>query len=305
MMRLAGMIVIVACAIARADGSAEADRLFAVAQQLREQGKTAEACETFQRALALNANAIGTILNVARCAEDAGKVATAVRRFTEARDLAREQGLDPQREAAEDHLAKLAGRAPHLAIAFAVPPTPETKLVVANEIVDLAAAGDVVVDPGTVRIVVSAPGALPYTVEVGVAEHAHQAISIPRLVVPKPPETRRTVGKALTVIGAGTFAAAGVMALVAGSKWRSIVHTHCTETPPGSNHFTCSETYNEQAQTYETVGDAATGVAIAGLAVAGAGVLLWLVVPSHTEHAVAIVPDLSPHHGGLVASFRF
>ena len=76
------------------DAKTTADEKFEAASKLRDAGKTAEACAMFNEALTLNPNAIGTILNVARCAEEEGKVATAIRYFSDARDRARDIGGD-------------------------------------------------------------------------------------------------------------------------------------------------------------------------------------------------------------------
>src|SRR5436190_4698651 len=95
-----------------------ADKLFEEAQALKQAGKTAEACKKYEEALAANKNAVGTLLNVAKCNEDAGKIATAVKLYEQARDLARENKLDEHRTAAEKRLGEIQGRVPHLAIAY-------------------------------------------------------------------------------------------------------------------------------------------------------------------------------------------
>src|SRR5690349_1659917 len=122
-------VVLTAATLARADNTT-ADDKFQAAQKLRDHGETKQACALFREALAQNRDAIGTILNVARCAAEEGKLGSAVRLFTDARDRAHEQGLDPQREAAEQHLAALRDRAPHLAVAFAEAPSRDTKLMI-------------------------------------------------------------------------------------------------------------------------------------------------------------------------------
>ena len=73
-----------------------ADQKFDQAQKLREAGKLDESCKLFRESLKLNPNAIGTLLNVARCDEEQGKIASAVRGFTDARQRAAEQHLAPQ-----------------------------------------------------------------------------------------------------------------------------------------------------------------------------------------------------------------
>ncbi len=287
-----------------ADDIQKADELFATAQKLREQGKNKEACDAFADSLAHNPNAIGTILNVARCAEESGKVGSAVRSFTEARDRAREQNLGPQLQVAEQHLTALEGRAPHLAIAFAEAPTPDTHLVVDNHPVDISGAGDVLVDPGAVKIVVSAPGRVPFEASVTIAEKEHKALAVPKLAYPVTvKKTRQTAGKVMVVVGAAAAVTGVILGLVARNDWRGAV-ANCSKS--GGNYI-CDSTEFGKTQTAVTIGDAGTGVGIAGLALVGVGAALWLLAPNHAEddHKLAVYPVVSPDQAGLVAAGRF
>jgi hypothetical protein len=99
--------------------TALAERLFEEGRVLKDQGKLADACARFDLALGHNRNAVGTILNVALCDEQAGKIASAWKLFTEARARAEEQGLEEHRKAAADHIQKLKDRVPRLTLAFA------------------------------------------------------------------------------------------------------------------------------------------------------------------------------------------
>src|SRR5678815_1809900 len=83
----------VAAAQKAEDDPTKADKLFEEGQKLKQEGKTTEACTKYEESLRFNHNAVGTLLNVALCAEEAGKVATALKYFTQARDLAREHNL--------------------------------------------------------------------------------------------------------------------------------------------------------------------------------------------------------------------
>src|SRR5215475_8886969 len=83
------------------EDAGKADKIFQEAQKLKQDGKSAEACRKYDESLHYNHNAVGTLLNVALCNEEAGKVATALRYFTQARDLAREHNLAEHRKAAD------------------------------------------------------------------------------------------------------------------------------------------------------------------------------------------------------------
>ncbi len=286
-----------------ADDVQKADELFATAQKLREQGKTKEACDAFADSLEHNPNAIGTILNVARCAEEAGKVASAVRSFREARDRAREQSLAPQQEVAEQHLATLEGRAPHLAVAFAEAPSMDTRLIIDDRSVELASAGDVLVDPGSVKIVVSAPGRVPFETSISIAEKEHKAIAIPKLAYPVTVKrTHQTIGKVMIAVGGAAVVTAVALGFVARSRWRTAVST-CTKT---ADNYICDTNEYSETNSAVTLGDAGTGVGIAGCVLAGAGAALWFLVPGHEdEHKLAVFPVISPDQAGVVAVRRF
>src|SRR5262245_54887728 len=113
-------IVLASYGVAKAEEDpSKADALFEEAQKLKEAGKTAEACKKYDEALSYNHNAVGTLLNVGLCNENAGKYASAVKYYTQARDLARENNLAEHRKAAEDRLNAVSPLVSRLAVAFA------------------------------------------------------------------------------------------------------------------------------------------------------------------------------------------
>ncbi len=304
MRRLLFASLLVVSARAYADDVKTADDKFSAASKLREEGKTEAACALFGESLALNPNAIGTILNVARCAEEANHVATAIRYFTDAESRAREQGLGPQLAAAQEHLAKLTPRASHLAIAFSEKLTPDSKLIVQDRVIDPMGADDVLVDAGSVKLAVSEPGRVSYTTTVTVAEGAHRAVAIPALGYPVTVHnTRRTVGKILVGAAGVTFATSVVVAAIGHSRWSDATKDCATimDTP------TCPKADYDRAQNGLTLGTVGTGLAIASGVIAIGGAALWLLSPNPTltEHPVAIVPLLSPTEAGLAALTRF
>ncbi|HEU4611263.1 MAG TPA: tetratricopeptide repeat protein [Kofleriaceae bacterium] len=305
-MRALGVLTIVLAAhgIARAgdEDPTKADQLFAEAQALRDQGKTAEACAKFDEALSYNPNAVGTLLNVGLCNEQSGKYATAARYYTQARDLAREHNLEEHLHAAEARLAATTPLVSHLAIAFAER-APEMKLVVDDAIVPLDRSEDVVVDPGSHHVVVTAPGRVPYETTVEVEQSKARAVAVPALGYPVTVKRGRvTVGKILTASG-GAFLVTGIsLGLYARSKYNGQLGGNCTDTdPPKCN----AEGYRitNDARTFGTFG---TWIGVAGVAVLGAGAYLWFFAPNATtERNVAVVPTLTPESAGLSALGRF
>ena len=299
---LALVLVAIAARVVHADEPL-ADQKFDEAQKLRDAGKLDESCKLFRESMRLNPNAIGTLLNVARCDEEQGRVASAVREFTDARDRATEQHLAPQLEAAEQHLKPLIDRVPHLALAFAAELPPGAQITVDDLAVDPKQAGDVLVDPGTAHVVVSAPGYVAFEAHVDIAERDHKAQIIPKLAPPaivKNP--RRLVGKIVTFVGGGTAVAA--LGLAIGAKIDN--HDQLGQCLQRDGGWICPPNTSNRANNDHTLGNLATGIGIGGLVVAAVGASLWYFSPNHERPPyVTVVPAIAPGQAGLAAAWRF
>jgi hypothetical protein len=306
--------VVLVCAlvgIATADTNQEddADSLFQRARAKEKAGELTEACRLYKMALDRNPNAVGTILNVALCAQRADKAASAYKLFKDARDRAREQGLDAHQRAAEDHMKQLEDQVAHLALAFGEQPSGDTRIVVEDEVIPRDRAGDVLVDPGDIVILVSRPGRVTYETHVTIAKAERKAIAIPALGLPVVNRGRRTVGKVLTFGGAGLFATAVVIGAVAGMKNHALFHDHdpATGMPYCQNQRSgpalCDQDGLRKSETYRTIGNVGTAVGIGGVVVAGVGAYLWFFGP-HDER-LAVVPRVESGQAGVVAVGRF
>ncbi|MEP6864237.1 MAG: hypothetical protein ABJE66_26695 [Deltaproteobacteria bacterium] len=309
-MRWAVLGIVVALVVlrggpARADDIKTADEKFEAARKLETEGDHAGACKLFSESLALNPNAIGTILNVGLCAEHEGRIATAVRYFSDARDRAREQNLAPQLAAAEDHLALLTPRAPHLAIAFAESSS-DGKLVVANKIVSVVNASDILVDPGQVSVVMSAPGRVPYSTTIEIAEGQHKALAIPELGYPVTSCTAcRLVGKSLVGVGAAAFVTGVIIGWKSHSDWS---HDVASCMKDGTGTYVCAQGDFNKVNSDLSLGNAGTIIGIAGGVLFVGGAALWYFTPEHAEQAsahVSLVPVITPDQAGLAAVGRF
>lgn len=284
----------------------KADQLFAEARALM-QSNLSEACKKFDESLRYNPAAIGTLLNVALCDEKLGRIASAVVKFTEARDRSREQGLPEHLRASEDHLAVLVPQVPHLAIRL-TQPLPETKVLVDDQVYALTALGDIPIDPGEHVVVVSAPDRLPHRATLVIAPAERKAIVIPALErVVTVTSSRRRIGQIATLTGGVAFGTSIGLSLYG-------LHLHnqqfdqrnCSHRDPGPDG--CNgpgQSANDRARTY---GNVATVVGGVGLAVATAGAVIWYLAPRSSQSADApprVVLDITADHLGVVATGRF
>ncbi|MBA3542529.1 MAG: hypothetical protein H0T79_23135 [Deltaproteobacteria bacterium] len=294
--------------VARAEDKTKADVLFQEGVDLRNKGAVKEACVKFEEAMRHDERAIGTLLNLALCAEKFGKVATAVRLYTEARQRASEQGLTEHQKAADEHINALAPQVPHLTITL-TESLPGTKLLVDDKVVPLTELTDLPIDAGTRTIVVTAPDRLPHEEHITIANAEKRALTIPALaksVTVK--SSRRTIGKLVTIGGAVAFGTGVGLGLYARSTYNQQFEatnglTPCRQLSDGPVCNADGQLKTEQARTVGLVGTVIGGV---GLAAAGVGLFLWLRAPAETaDRQVSLLPTITPEQVGLTAVGRF
>jgi len=312
MTKLAAIVVGSVLALARvavadpaADAnSARADALFTEAQALQDSGKLEAACAKFDESLALNRQAIGTLLNVARCDARLGKIAHAVALYTEARDRGREQNQARYVAVAEEQLAKLAPLVPHLAIAFAEP-IDGMQILVDDAAVPQPAAADLSLDPGAHKISVSAPGRVPYEQWVKLAKAEHKAMSVPALALPAPVQmphsSTRAIGQVVTIGGGALVATGVVLGIVAKVHYDNALSADC---PNGAAH--CNADGFAATQSARSLGDVGTIIGSVGVVTTAVGVVMWLRAPhERAEPRVTLAPIVAPGEAGIAAFGRF
>lgn len=302
-----GLIVVVSTfGVARADiDIAKSDAAFEEGLKLKDAGKLDQACAKFKEALSYNANAVGTMLNVAVCDEETGHIASAYKRFKEARDRGREQNLSEQVKLAEQHIAQLEPDMPYLAIAFAEV-TDDTKLLVNDEDIPLKEAGGIPVDPGPVSIVVSRPNRVPFETKLVIEKKEHKAVAVPRLGLPVTVSNKkRLAGEVVTAIGGVAIGTGIIMGAIADSRYNA----QFSGSMPACNKTTkiCDQAGYKATSDALNLGDYGTIVGVAGVIVAGFGGYLWISGARSERHAssVAIVPDFDAQHAGVVAVGRW
>ena len=176
---LACAIVLVASA-ARADKLTDAEELFRRAKGLMAEKKDRDACPLLEESQRLDPQ-MGTLLNLAICHENVGKIASAWGEFRAVEQQARSVSREDRVKLAHDRAARLEPRLPRLKIVATDRPS---GLVVK---VDGEPKGEplwpgVAVDPGTRVVEASAPNKVPATVKAKVDdEGVLVTVTLPKL----------------------------------------------------------------------------------------------------------------------------
>jgi len=282
----------------------QADQLFAEGKALLS-SNLLQACEKFEASLRINPAAIGTLLNVALCDEKLGKIASAVARFTEARDRAREQSLAEHLKLAEQHIAALAPSVPHLAIKLAEV-LPDTKVSIDDTLVLLTQLGDIPIDPGERVIVVSAPERLPFHARLVIGRDEHRELGVPRLERSiTVHSSQRRIGQLVTLTGAVVFGAGLGVGLYARDVYRK-------QTGPGGpcHDGLCSAEGQTQTERARTLGNVGTAIGALGAAAGLVGIYLWYSSPGSAPTdsqapRLVLVPQVGADGLGVAAISRF
>jgi hypothetical protein len=312
----------VAGAQPRPDDKAEADRLFEEGRELISKGQRDAACQKFDLSIRKDPRAVGTMLNLGLCREDAGRVATAMALYAEARDRAHDQGLHEHQEAAERKLALLSPRVPHVKIALAAGTPPAVRVLVDELVLAPDQLDDVKIDPGHHALIVTAPGRLPYEGSFDIKESEHHTVPVPELASGTTivgDNRRATYGK-VAMIGGGALVAGGIVLgwVAANQYWDqfpSPSRDGYLASEPGKNCWTapgtgtdvvrkCNSNGSDALASARRLANVSTGVVIAGGVAAAAGVVLYLLRPTR-EDAPHVALEIGADHTGLAVAGRF
>lgn len=281
---------------------AKADALFAEGVRLRDSNLEL-ACAKFGESLQLNPQAIGVLLNVAMCDEKQGRVASAVRRYKETRERAIELSFPEYRKAADAKLEELGPEVPLLTIRFEQPPAPQTKIVIDDQVIPLAALEQVPLDPGERVVVVSAPGRIAFQRRISLARRERRELAVPAL---QRPTSRSKIGM-LTVASGGVAVTAGIiLGLVAKSRYERQTD-RCEDDVQMDGPPLCEKPAYEAIQSARQLGNIGTLVGGAGVATMLVGGYMWLFAPqpSTEQRRVSVVPRVAPGSAGLAVFGRF
>jgi hypothetical protein len=289
-----------------------AEALFREGKTLLEQGKFDEACPKLAESQRIDP-AGGTLLTLAICYEAGGKTASAWGVYNEALAVAEKQGRADRVKRSREAIAALEKRLSYLTVKVAPEVAALEGLVIERDEKSLArvALGVAVpIDPGKHKVVAKAPGWKPASIDVEVGPSGdRKVVEIPPLekeeappapeptataeppppppptasviVAPPPPPVdqgpeRGGSQRSAGVLLGGLGIAGVVVGSIIGLRAKSL-HDDAVERCPGSPCPNAEGVrLNEDAKTNALVSNIAFG---AGLALVGAGVVVWLTAP--------------------------
>ena len=307
-----------------ATNKAAAEALFTQGRSFLEQGKLEQACAKFAASQALDSG-FGTLMNLADCYSRRGMTASAWATYKEAAALARGDGQTERQASALAQATQLEATLPKLLI-HAAPESaklPGLELRINAQSIPPAVWGtELPVDPGPLRLELSAPEHTPLIREIAVPREAQVVtVDLPALQripstnspgVARPPtqskasssaDSARSVGDAGQLQRTVSYVSlgAGVVGLAVGSVFglRAISLNKDSDKECRTEKFCTEEgvALRDRARTAATV---STVTFVVGGAFAAAGITLWALAPSRETPRTSL--SLSPTPGGLFVS---
>lgn len=300
---VAGIVGVALCGLVATAHADRADQLFKKGKRLLAEKKYSEACDLLVESDKVDPG-IGTKVNVARCYEEWGKLATAWRWYTDAEHMAA-SGHDDRAKKIHALIAELDPNVPRLTVSL--PPDTATDHVIEVKLdgVDLPATGLGVerrVDPGlhivdtivdgasrTKRVPIERGGSTEITLDVPLRATSRARPSVTE-VDAAPDPRRRLIGLGVSGAGVVALGVAGIVTLRARGDYHHALSAHCS----GMTDM-CDEIGQAAARSARRRANISTGVTIGGaLAVAG-GLFLYFTArtpapASRDEHALYVAP---------------
>jgi hypothetical protein len=275
---------------ALAQATPQADGLFAEGRDLLEKGKFNEACAKLAKSQELSA-AVGTLINLAYCYEQLGKLRSAMDAYVEAETLAAGAADSKRAAFAKERFLAIEPRAAKLVVRV-TPPEIAGLEVKRNGVAIPKIEFDrpIAVDPQDYVITASAPGRATWKGTIIVrGEGAVVTMIVPPLDAatgPAAPTTqaaflspRKVLALGLGGLGALTIGAGIAGAFSAKSRYDD-ASAHCDDTG-------CDETGNSIQRGAVTQGNIATVLMGFGLLSTAAGVYLWITDAPESKAAPA------------------
>lgn len=307
---LVALLVAGLAATAAADGpSNESTKLFEEGRALAKDGKYEEACAKFARSLELD-RAPGTLLNYGDCHEHLGHLAQAWRLFDEAAKASEKENNAERAKYARERQQALVPKTSTIVVRLATPDEPGLTVSIAGRAESPAAEIREIVDPGDVTVEVSAPNMDTFTKQERAEAGLKLVIDVPALTPTKHDDAsllvsrrRSRVVAAYTLggVGAASLITGVVLGLVAKSRYDAEFTgqpPNCVKSADGPQ---CNpEGYRNQGDAI-TMANIGTVFGIGGLALIGAGAVVYLTAPRD----VVVIPTATAQAGGLAVVGRF
>jgi tetratricopeptide (TPR) repeat protein len=302
---------------AHADRADRADQLFKKGQKLLAEKRYAEACTAFEDSDRTDPE-IGAKLNVARCYQEWGKLATAWRWYTDAEQMASKAG-DKRTSKIHALIEDLERDVPHLTLVL--PPdavTDHLAIQLDGAALALATVGDDRrVDPGPHEITIVVEGKpRPRTVPIQRGDRTRIALDVPtrtrarRTATPEPAadpgRNRRLIGLGASGAGVVAVGIAGIATLRARSDYQHALHGYCNDAPDMCDATGLSRTHSARHHA-----NIATAVTLLGTAAVAGGLYLYFTNPQPAErpdragHALYLAPAIGGDGAGVMLGGAF
>ncbi len=318
-------LVFVALVAGAAHAESKADRLFAKGKKLLAQKKYEEACKAFEQSDGLDTG-IGTKLNIARCYEEWGKIASALHWYQDAEQMAKdkkdpraekikglEDALDPDvprltikaPDNADLDTLRLDGAAtkineplpvdpgPHELVWTGVDGKPKTKLVPLEK-------------GGSSEVKVDLPKRSKWKKKPGEEGKGTPEPEPPKEVEPEGDGSSQRIA-GIAVAGAGLVAVgvATVLTVKARTKYNDALKADCN-----GDRTMCDDTGLSETASARHRANVSTVVALIGAGAMGGGALLFFLAPHgaatvKSEHAFYLVPQLDADGAAVLLGGRF
>jgi tetratricopeptide (TPR) repeat protein len=285
-----GLALVALCGLAGAAHADRADQLFKKGQKLLAEKRYAEACAAFEDSDRLDPE-IGAKLNVARCYQEWGKLATAWRWYTDAEQLASKAG-DPRTPKIHARVEELDRDVPRLTLVLpAGAVTDQLAIQLDGTALALATLGDERrVDPGPhdITILIDGKPRTPRTVPVQRGDRTRVELDIParrqarRAATPEPVgdpgRNRRLIGLGASGAGVVAVGIAGIATLRARSDYQHALHGHCNDATDMCDPTGLAGTHSARHRA-----NIATVVTVLGAAAVAGGLVLYFTAPGATH----------------------
>ena len=278
-----------------------ADALFDEAQALVDAGKLEQGCAKFEESLSHDKNAIGTILNIAKCQARLGRIASAYATYADVRDRAKLQNQPEYGARAEENLAQLAPFVPHLAIALGERRPDGVEVLIDDKPIKIEAIADIPLDPGSHVVIVRAKRYRSHEERITIAKKERHVLTVAALELDQPAQAFPT-GMVVTASGGGLVLVGVVMGLVARSHYNDAIANQCH-----GDRTMCVDG-GDAANSARTLGTVGTVIGVTGLVAAGVGGYLWWSSRhghDHEHERLGVAPVVGGDRVGVLAFGRF